>query len=62
LESIVIWHVLVFVAAFMNPTEFKASIINWYTISIGVMLAGIFIFYSLMEKRKQKKWAPSRTP
>ena len=54
LESIAVWHVLVFVAAFMNPTDFKTSIINWYTISIGVMLIGIFIFYPMSEMRRRK--------
>lgn len=54
LESIAIWHVLVFVAALMNLTDFKTSIINWYTLSIGVMLIGIFIFYPMMEMQKQK--------
>jgi len=46
--------VLIFVTAFMNPTDFKASIINWYTLSIGVMLIGVFIFYPMMETQKRK--------
>jgi len=53
LESIAIWHILVFVAAFMNPSDFKTSVINWYTLSIGVMLIGIFIFYPMMEMQKR---------
>jgi len=51
LESIAIWHVLVFIAAFMNPADFKTGLVNWYTVAIGVMLIGIFIFYPLMEMR-----------
>jgi hypothetical protein len=54
LESIVIWHVLVFVAAFMNPSDFKTGIINWYTLSIGVMTIAIFIFYAMMEMQRRK--------
>ncbi len=54
LESISIWHVLVFVAAFINPADFKDSLFNWYTFSVGVMLLGIFVFYPLMEWRSRK--------
>ena len=54
LESIAIWHVLVIVAAVMNPADFKAGLINWYTVAIGVMLIGIFIFYPLMEMRRSR--------
>jgi hypothetical protein len=54
LESIAIWHILVFVAAFMNPADFKTGLVNWYTLAIGVMLVGIFGFYPLMEMRRSK--------
>lgn len=53
LESIAIWHVLVFVAALMKPNDFKAGLLNWYTISIAVMVIGIFVFYPLMEMRRR---------
>ena len=55
LESIAIWHVLVFVAAFMNPTDFKTGLVNWYMISIGVMLIAVFIFYPLSEMRRRRR-------
>lgn len=54
LESIAIWHTLVFVAVLMNPADFKMKLVNWYTISIGVMLIGIFIFYLMMDNRRRK--------
>jgi len=54
LESIAIWHILVFVAAFMNPGDFKSGLVNWYTIAIGIMLVGILIFYPVMEIRRCK--------
>jgi len=54
LESIVIWHVLVFVAAFMNLSDFKAGLVNWYTIAVGMMLIVIFVFYPMMEIRRNK--------
>ena len=54
LECIAVWHILVFVAAFMNPSEFKAGLLNWYTAAIGVMVIGISIFYPLMEMRRRR--------
>jgi hypothetical protein len=54
LESIAIWHILVFLAAFMNSSDFKNGLLNWYTASIGVMLIGIFVFYPMMEMRRRK--------
>jgi hypothetical protein len=53
LESILIWHVLVFVAMFMNPADFTMSVVNWYTVSIFVMVAGILVFYPLMERKRK---------
>ena len=54
LESIVIWHVLVFVAAWMNPSDFKMGLLNWFTIAIGGMLIAIFIFYPMTEIRRRR--------
>jgi len=54
LESIIIWHMLVFIAAFMNPSDFKTGVINWYTITIGMMLIAIFILYPIMEVGQNK--------
>ncbi len=55
LQSIAIWHILVFIAAFMNSGDFKNGLINWYTISIGVMVFGILIFYPIMEMRRRQQ-------
>ncbi|MFN2234140.1 MAG: hypothetical protein ACK2U1_07915 [Anaerolineales bacterium] len=54
IESIVIWHFLVLVAIAMNSADFKTSLINWYTLLVGVMMIGILIFYPIMEMRKRK--------
>ncbi len=54
LESIAIWHVLVIIAMVMNSNDFKANLINWYTIFVAVMLVVIFVFYPVMEIRKRK--------
>lgn len=55
LESIALWHVLVLVAALMNRGDFKAGLLNWYTVSISVMLIGTLVFYSIMEKRRRRR-------
>lgn len=55
LECIAVWHILVFVAALLNPGDFKSGLLNWYTLAIGVMLAAIFIFYPMMERRRMKE-------
>jgi hypothetical protein len=54
LESIAIWHVLVFVAMFMNPGDFTMGLVNWFTIAIGGMLIAIVVFYILSERRRRK--------
>ncbi len=54
LEGIFIAYSLIFVAAFMNPTDFNTGIFNWYTALMGIMLIAIFIFYISMESRRRK--------
>lgn len=53
LESIAIWHILVFVAVWMNPSDFKTGLVNWYTLAIGAMVIGIFVFYPMMEMKRR---------
>jgi len=53
-EGIGIAFSLIFVAAVINPAEFKTGIVNWYTVLMGVMLLTIIIFYVAMEKRRRK--------
>ena len=55
LESIAIWHVFVFVAIFMNRSELTMGLINWFTVAIGGMLIGIFVFYPMTEMRRRRK-------
>jgi hypothetical protein len=54
LESIFIWHTLVIVAAIMKVSDFTMGIINWYTISITMMVIAIFIYYLMMENQRRK--------
>ena len=54
LEGIFLAYSLIFVAALMNPADFAISILNWYTVLMGIMLLSIFIFYIRMEIRRYK--------
>ena len=53
LEGIFIGYSLIFIAAFMNPAEFTTSILNWYTILMGIMLLSILVFYIRMESKRR---------
>jgi hypothetical protein len=54
LESMVIWHVLVIVAAIMNPADFKTGFANWYILAVAGLLLGIFILYPIMEIQRYR--------
>ncbi len=54
LEGIFLAYSLIFVAAFMNPADFTTSILNWYTVLMGMMLLSILIFYIRMESQRFK--------
>jgi hypothetical protein len=42
LESIAFWHILVLIAAALNPADFRGgNFFNWYTISIVLVLVGM---------------------
>ena len=54
LQSILIWHVLVFAAIAMKADDFTMSLFNWYTVSIFVMVVGILVFYPIMERNRKQ--------
>ncbi len=54
LESILIWHVLVLIAAVMRTADFPNGLFNWYLVAITVMVIGIFVFYITMEVQRKK--------
>lgn len=54
MQSILIWHLLVFAAIAITPADFTANIVNWYTLAIGAMVIGILILYLYMESRRVK--------
>lgn len=52
LQAIAIWHVLVVIAAFINRADFPNGLLNWYLVSVVVVLAGMAVLYALMEQRR----------
>lgn len=60
LESIWIWHVLILVAAVSNRSDFFGGLLNWYIVSIIVVLAGMTWLYIRMEIRRRSKPAAAK--
>ena len=55
LESIAIWHILVLIAAALNPADFIGSnLFNWYIISVVLVLVGMAALYGWMESRQRR--------
>jgi hypothetical protein len=53
LESIAIWHILVLIAAVLNPSDFTGGkLANWYTLSVALVVAGMVALYVRMERRR----------
>ena len=55
LVSILIWHILVLIAALMNVADFPNGLANWYIISVALMVIGISALYVVMEMRRRKE-------
>jgi hypothetical protein len=56
MESIGLWHGLVLVGAVLHRQDFyNPNLINWYVISVVVMLLGMATLYVLMEYQRRKK-------
>ncbi|MEJ2753462.1 MAG: hypothetical protein P8169_12430, partial [Chloroflexota bacterium] len=53
LESICILHVLVLLAALLNPADFPGGLFNWYLIAVTAVVAGMVILYVMMESRRR---------
>jgi hypothetical protein len=53
LECIGLWHVLVVIAAILNPADFGGGVVNWYTVSVVVVLVGMSSLYAAMEYRRR---------
>jgi len=52
LQSIGLWHALVVVGAFLHPGDFKDGLVNWYLISVALVLVGMAGLYAWMGRRE----------
>lgn len=58
LESILIWHILVLLAAVLNPGDFKSgSLLNWYVVSVTLMVVTMIGLYAWMERQRMRQMA-----
>ncbi len=55
LESIGLWHVLVFISALRNRSDFPGGLLNWYLVSEAFVLIGMAVLYLSMEIKRRKK-------
>lgn len=49
MESIAIWHVLVLAAGIIHRKDFHSGLLNWYVVSVFVVLTGMLGLYLYME-------------
>ena len=49
LQSIGLWHLLVVAAAVINRSDFSDGLLNWYLVSVVLVLTGMLILYWIME-------------
>ena len=55
LECIWVWHVLILFAAFTNRADFPGGLLNWYIISVVLVLTGMTALYAWIEVRRRSK-------
>lgn len=53
LQAIAIWHVLVLVAAVIYRQDFPGGLMNWYLVSVAIVLLGMAALYAVMESRRR---------
>ena len=51
LQSIAIWHVLVLLGAVLSRDDFHDGLLNWYLVSVVLVLAGMALLYARMALR-----------
>jgi hypothetical protein len=62
LQAIGIWHVLVVIAAVLNPGDFPNGLLNWYLISVVLVLAGMVALFVMMATRGRAGLTPPESP
>lgn len=55
LQSIGMWHLLVVAAAFFRRTDFTGGLVNWYLMSVFIVLVGMLFLYLMMEGRRRSR-------
>lgn len=55
LQSIGLWHLLVVLGAALHAEDFTAGLVNWYVISVVLVLAGMGFLYITMESRRRRR-------
>lgn len=56
LQSIGLWHLLVVIAAFVRRGDFQSGLVNWYLISVVVVLVGMLLLYVMMAGQRRGRW------
>jgi len=46
------WHTLILVAALLNPGDFTGGVVNWYTVSVMLVLGGMVGLFLYMQRRQ----------
>ena len=54
LGSIALWHVLVLIAAVLNPQDFTSPM-NWYLVAVVLVLAAMAAVYATLEFRQRRR-------
>lgn len=52
LQSIGLWHLLVVIGAILHPADFPGGLLNWYLVSVVIVLIGMVGLYLPMERRR----------
>lgn len=53
LQSIGLWHILVVIGALFNQVDFFNGLLNWYLISVTLVLIGMAVLYIQMESSRR---------
>lgn len=54
LQSIALWHVFVVIGAIIYRADFNSGLLNWYLVSVLIVLLGMGILYAKMESQRNK--------
>lgn len=55
LQSIGLWHALVLAGAFFHAADFTGGLLNWYLVSVALVLVGMVVLYIQMEGSRRAR-------